>query len=312
MLGYVAVTDVDWFRFLRDRPDLDEVNFWRPSDTRSPQQLSPGTPFFFKLRREHGDSIVGYGIFARHEVLPAYIAWDWFGEKNGASDFFAMRHRIEALRRDKPSGKTRGDYLIGCLMLAQPIFFADDQWVSAPASWPPNVVQGKAYDLDTGEGAQLWNSCRLAASDKLTRGGTVHVDPVPAYGAPTLIRPRLGQGIFRAAVTSAYDRACAVTGEHSLPVLEAAHIRPYAQGGRHEVRNGLLLRSDIHRLFDTGYVAVDPDLRFIVSSALKDDFENGRSYYPLHGRQIRVPSDVSEYPDRSHLTWHMENCFRSS
>ena len=54
----------------------------------------------------------------------------------------------------------------------------------------------------------------------------------------------------RFAVTSAYQSACAVTMEHSLPVLDAAHIRPYSDGGEHEVSNGLLLRSDIHRLFD--------------------------------------------------------------
>lgn len=74
------------------------------------------------------------------------------------------------------------------------------------------------------------------------------------YGKPIEIRPRLGQGGFRLAVTDAYGRACAVTQEHSLPVLEAAHIRPCGNGGAHEVQNGLLLRSDLHRLFDRGYV----------------------------------------------------------
>jgi hypothetical protein len=51
------------------------------------------------------------------------------------------------------------------------------------------------------------------------------------YGAPVLVPPRLGQGAFRVAVTDAYGRSCAVTREHSLPVLEAAHIQPYALGG---------------------------------------------------------------------------------
>ena len=82
-----------------------------------------------------------------------------------------------------------------------------------------------------------------------------------------------GQGIFRIGVTDAYDRACAVTTEHSLPVLEAAHIRPYSEGGEHRVSNGLLLRSDIHRLFDKGYVTVTPDYRFLLSQRLKQDFE---------------------------------------
>ena len=72
------------------------------------------------------------------------------------------------------------------------------------------------------------------------------------HGAPQVVQPRLGQGAFRIAVTSAYG-ACAVSGEHSFPALEAAHVRPYADGGAHALPNGLLLRADVHRLYDAGY-----------------------------------------------------------
>jgi hypothetical protein len=75
------------------------------------------------------------------------------------------------------------------------------------------------------------------------------------FGAPYLHEPRLGQSTFRVAVTNAYG-ACAVSGEHSLPALEAAHVQPYAAGGQHSLRNGMLLRADIHRLYDKGYVTV--------------------------------------------------------
>jgi putative restriction endonuclease len=130
------------------------------------------------------------------------------------------------------------------------------------------------------------------------------------YGDPLLIRPRLGQGIFRSEVIAAYERECAVTGEHSLPVLEAAHIRPYSDAGLHEVPNGLLLRSDVHRLFDKGYVAVDTEHRFLVGKRLKEDFENGRSYYPLHGKIISLPNRAEYRPDPANLRWHLESCFR--
>jgi putative restriction endonuclease len=75
---------------------------------------------------------------------------------------------------------------------------------------------------------------------------------VPRYGAPTLIRPRLGQGAFRISVTDVYQRRYAITGERTLPILDAAHIQPFADGGEHNITNGLLLRTDIHRLFDLG------------------------------------------------------------
>lgn len=314
MLGYVAVTDHEWFEFLSAQPELDEVNFWRPSDTRTPRQLVPGTPFLFKLRREHGDRIVGFGVFARHDVLPAWLAWEVFEEKNGAESFVGMRRRVERLRHDAPeSARSGGDYLIGCLMLSQPVFFANSDWVAPPAEWPANAVQGKAYDLSSGEGARVWEECRRAAA-RVARtqlvGADVHHEPGPRYGEATLVRPRLGQGTFRAAVIAAYDRACAVTGEHSLPAVEAAHIRPYGEGGEHEVTNGLLLRRDIHRLFDLGYVGVTPEYEFVVSDRLKGDYSNGRSYYPLHGTVIARPRTQDDWPTPASLHWHLKEKYR--
>jgi putative restriction endonuclease len=134
-------------------------------------------------------------------------------------------------------------------------------------------------------------------------------EDVARYGAPTLHTPRLGQGIFRVQVLDAYGRACAVTGEHSLPVLEAAHIKPYAKGGEHDVANGLALRTDIHRLFDRGYVTVDEDRKFIVGRRLKADFENGRSYYMLHGHPLAAPTKGGPGPSKEALAWHREQVF---
>jgi putative restriction endonuclease len=140
-----------------------------------------------------------------------------------------------------------------------------------------------------------------------------HVRDVgPRFGAVVLVQPRLGQGTFRVAVTDAYQRACAVTGEHSLPALEAAHIRPYADGGEHEVSNGLLLRSDFHRLFDKGYVTVTPEHRIVVSPRLKSDYENGKSYYPFDGESLVIrPESAVDLPDANSLQWHNEHVFLS-
>ena len=114
---------------------------------------------------------------------------------------------------------------------------------------------------------------------------------VPRYGEPVLIRPRLGQGAFRIGVTGVYQRRCAVTGERTLPILDAAHIRPYGAGGDHEITNGLLLRTDVHRLFDLGYVTVSGDGHFEVGRRLKEDFENGLHYYAMHGKPITLPKE---------------------
>mgnify|MGYP002401339550 CR=1 FL=1 len=92
-------------------------------------------------------------------------------------------------------------------------------------------------------------------------------------------------------------------------MLQAAHIKPYSEGGTHDLRNGLLLRSDIHTLFDLGYVTVAKSLRFEVSKRIREDFENGRDYYRLHGTQIAQPARASDRPEPSILEWHNENRF---
>lgn len=120
----------------------------------------------------------------------------------------------------------------------------------------------------------------------------------------------MGQGIFRAAVTDAYGRACAVTTEHSLPVLEAAHIRPFAEGGEHELSNGILLRTDIHRLYDRGYVTITPDMRFQVSRRHKDEFANGKTYYMLDGTRINTPAASDAEPSAELLGWHASTKFK--
>lgn len=123
---------------------------------------------------------------------------------------------------------------------------------------------------------------------------------------------RLGQGAFRSRVTDAYGRRCAVTGERTLPVLEAAHIQPYAKRGPNRVDNGLLLRSDLHRLFDRGLVTIEPDrLTFRVSDRIRDEYSNGRVYYELDGKPLIVlPESSDERPKRAFLEHHRSAIFR--
>ena len=129
------------------------------------------------------------------------------------------------------------------------------------------------------------------------------------YGAPTLIVPRLGQGAFRIAVTEAYHRQCALSDGKVLPALDAAHIKPYADGGSHLKSNGILLRKDIHCVFDSGYATVDVDYKFVVSNKIKEVFHNGEEYRRLHGKQLRLPNRNSDWPNLEFLKWHNENRF---
>lgn len=299
----VAVTDDDWFEMLRQHPNLGEVNFWAPSAANF-RALQPGELFLFKLHAPR-NVIVGGGIFAYANALPCSLAWGAFGEANGAKSAREMRARIARYRRAAPNDQS--DFEIGCRILTQPFFFEEPDWIPVPASWSPNIVSFKTYDTGDTEGLALWR----AVNNRLDRQFVPGIAGTDArYGEPQLIRPRLGQGAFRVLVTDIYQRRCAVTQERTLPALEAAHIRPYGEGGQHEAQNGLLLRRDIHSLFDAGYVTVTPDLRFEVSRRIREEFDNGKHYYALHGQKIEPPKLIGQRPDPSALSWHNEHCFR--
>ena len=308
MNGWVGVTDNEWFAFLARQPQIDEVNFWQPGGKTQFRALKPGEPFLFKLHSPH-NYIAGGGFFAHSSVLPVSLAWEAFGEKNGASSFLQMRRLIEKRRgQESPSE----DYDIGCILLQQPFFFEEPEWIPIPPDFSLNIVQGKTYNLLKGHGRDLWEQVLLKLTSIAHSYGDLKElgEPGKRYGDPTLILPRLGQGSFRVLVTDAYQRRCAVTEERVLPALEAAHIRPYGAGGEHRIENGILLRSDIHRLFDTGYVTVSTDHNFEVSRRIKEDFKNGRYYYTFHGTRIYVPAKPNLRPGGEFLTWHNENVFK--
>src|SRR3954447_25550201 len=299
----VAVTDSDWFEHLRRRPNLAEVNFWAPSANPF-RALQPGELFLFKLHAPR-NYIVGGGVFAYANMLPCSLAWEAFGEANGAGSFAEMRARIAKYRRADPLD--RSDFPVGCRILSQPFFLQEENWLAVPDSWSRNIVSFKGYSTADPEGMQLWNAVQAAMS-RLPSTGLVEASQA-RYGEPRLVQPRLGQGAFRLLVTDIYHRRCAITGEKTLPALNAAHIRPFAEGGEHDATNGVLLRRDIHSLFDAGYVTVTPDFRFEVSRRIREEFENGRHYYELHGAQIALPDQPERRPDPSALRWHNENRF---
>jgi len=311
--GTVAITDEGWYRFLYEHPELREVNFWRPS-ARASFNAPEFSPFFFKLRALHNNAICGFAFFAHFSRLPDWLAWDLFEIGNGCPSFEELHTRIADLRAGIRYNEATGSEDIGCIELVSPVFFAPDAWIPGPSDWHPRTQVPMAYDLTDGEGKRIWEACMSRLSTLPTSGPefplSAVVSPIARYGDPRPVRARLGQATFRSSVLDAYGRACAVTSEHSLPALEASHIRPFAEDGPHEVSNGLLLRADLHRLFDTGYVTVTPDLRLEVSRLLRDQYHNGRSYYPLDGTTLRPPEVVRYRPDPELLRWHNNNKFR--
>lgn len=309
MRPFVAVTDGDWFSYLSSISP-DEVNFWQPSGSVTFKALQIGEPFLFKLHSPN-DYIVGGGFFSHWTTYPVSLAWQAFGQKNGAITEHEMRARVERYRRVPPNPIE--DYNIGCILLQRPFFFSRPDWIPLP-EWKSNIVRGAGFDSQSEPGKSIWERVQAllvtsaVPSDELAENVIVQT---ARYGAPQTVLPRLGQGSFRVMVTDAYQRHCAVTRSPILYVLDAAHIKPYQSGGPHALSNGVLLRQDVHTLFDRGYVTITPEHKVEVSKRIKDEFHNGKEYYALHGSEVWLPKDARSQPGAEYLSWHNENVYRA-
>ena len=302
MQFFVAVTDINWFKYLQSISP-DEVNFWKPGG-QGFGAIEIGAPFLFKLHSPI-NKIVGGGYFVKAEQLPLSLAWEAFGNKNGADNLITLRNSINSYRSSNEADPT-----IGCIILNTPFFFTEDQWIDVPPSFAKNIVTGKTYNTTEYDGRKIWD----AISERLglqSASSTVG-EPFPGYGNEYLIKSRLGQGAFRILVTDAYKRNCAISGEKALPVLQAAHIKPFSEHGPNSINNGLLLRSDLHILFDRGYITITPEYKIEVSKRIKEEFNNGKHYYTFHGNELKtLPNLTADKPAIDFINWHNENVFRS-
>jgi HJR/Mrr/RecB family endonuclease len=157
----VALTDDNWFRFLQAQVDVSDVNFWKPGGKTEFRALVPGELLLFKLRSPQ-DFIVGGAFFLRFTRCPYTLAWHTFGQRNGVANLDEMKKRIEMYRRG-PVGPYDS---IGCIVLTQPFFWGESQWIPAPADFSKNIVQGKVYKAYSEVARDIWEnvSARLRAS----------------------------------------------------------------------------------------------------------------------------------------------------
>ncbi len=314
MDAVVAPTDGRWFDYLRSVAEdgrLDEVNFWRPLAQTHFNALIPGEPFFFRLKHPV-NAVAGYGFFAHFALLPIGLAWEAFGTRNGDVSIDRFIARIAEYRKQTPAEVALGKRPVACIVLREAHFLRETEWLpwGSTEDWHPNLMTYKTYNLAGGPGLKLASLLHNGKPAELVPEFQLMSED-ERLRQQALLAVREGQGSFRVRVLSAYQWRCAVTGERSIPTLDAAHIQPYLGPASNHLQNGLTLRADIHRLFDTGYVTITPDYRFEVSRRLRDDFENGGEYYRLRGSRLTVlPSDPRKQPNRQALDWHNTTVFR--
>lgn len=173
------------------------------------------------------------------------------------------------------------------------------------------IVRGPVYSFYPVEHRTWAELAALASRSTRMKDGRLRrvAKDLPPFKPETLedgrrrielaIVQRQGQPAFRRDLMENYGGACAMTGSRIEVVLEAAHIVPYRGPGTNRLDNGLLLRSDIHTLFDLGLIAVNPvGNRIVVAKSLLKT-----EYGALHGRRLRKPMKGRMAPAPKALAW---------
>lgn len=117
------------------------------------------------------------------------------------------------------------------------------------------------------------------------------------------VAQRRGQPLFRARLLEAYGSQCAITGCKAVEVLEAAHVLPYRGEHTHRVDNGLLLRADLHTLFDCQLLWITPEHTVALVPALL-----ATDYSDLEGKPLNLPASKADHPNPAHLAEHAQRC----
>lgn len=314
---FIANTDSAWFDFLTARAvagRVDEVNFWQPQASRPMRHMEPGEPVFFRLKRPTY-AIAGYGFYAHFMAVDLDTAWSTFTWKNGDPDKRRFLERIGKYRGVDLLDPSAPRAPIGCTVLRDATFWPKERWIpwGEAEGWASNIVQGKT-ERDEARAKLLMGAmqadARTVPDDLRAAFALVDVDHRELVLRETTERE--GQGAFRLRLLSAYEGQCAITTEHTQPVLDAAHIQPYLGPRSNHVQNGIILTKEFHTLFDAGYVGITPDYEVEISERLRTDWNNGKRYYQYDARKLRVPNEKALQPSRDALAWHYENVFKKA
>jgi predicted RNA-binding protein with PUA-like domain len=118
-------------------------------------------------------------------------------------------------------------------------------------------------------------------------------------------RVRRGQRDFRRNLMEVYARRCAISGHGPEDALNAVHIEPHAESGINELGNGLLMRADLHSLFDAGLLRINPtSLKVVIDPKLR-----GTPYQEFHGRKIRARNDGTQPSQYLKKRWQAGKLF---
>lgn len=292
----ISPTDNEWFTFLKESGYNSFINFWTPTPWNI-KKLHIGDRWYFLLKSPVR-KIGGFGEFFEYKNLKAIDAWNEFGIRNGCLTKAEFIGKIQSYieknsKKVSPFSVTINEYKIGCITLNNCAFWDEENYKDLSSfniKFPSQIVKQKYFKQEDSL-ADLSSDIEL-----------FNLISEPREEYKSIANLRKGQNEFKRKIMKAYDNRCCISGETCPELLEAAHIQPYLSNNSNHIQNGLLLRIDLHRLFDNGLLHIDDDYIIHVSSQLVS-----LDYQRYHGKQIFLPKKQSSHPSRDALALRKEN-----
>lgn len=295
----ISPTDKNWFEYLKKSGFNSNVNFWTPTPWNI-RQLNSGDRLYFMLKSPIR-KIGGFGEFVTYKNLTARQAWNEFGYRNGRNsrqEFIDSIQEYIGKNSIRAGGKIINidTYEIGCIVLNNCQFWDEDSFINAEThniKFATQVVTIKyftEYDpfIQAGNERDNFNLVNEPRNDR--RGKT---------------NIRDGQGEFKGKILKAYNNKCCISGEDIIELLEAAHIQEYRNRHSNHVQNGLLLRVDLHRLFDNELLFIDENYIVHISNLVTSN-----QYRQYDGLTISLPDSINDHPSKVALELK-RNVFRN-
>lgn len=295
----IAPTDIEWFDYLKENLSSDKINFWTPTPW-NVRQLKEGDKLYFLLKSP-SRKIGGFGYFSYYENMTAKQAWNRFGINNGVKSLLELVNRCTKYVNKNSIFVPTENPAIGCIVLENPTFLDEEEFFLPEQhglSFPTQVVKLKYFHQE---------DIKLSIVGEQKHGTSFElVGSNKKQYQSSKTKKRRGQPQFRKTLLEAYSNKCCITGEICLDVLQASHIQEYISEKSNHVQNGLVLRVDLHRLFDSGLISIDTDYKVSVSPLLDSTY-----YRSLNGKTILLPKKIEDYPSKEALSLHKEIVFRN-
>ena len=272
-----------------------------------PKPLPDGSFIVNKAKGIHKPKGIPYAVSVRQSLNSPYADHEPVTHADGSWTYRYFQEQHDPAERDR---QFTNRALLACRDDGIPVGVLRQV---KPKPKPRYRVLGLAYVLDWRDGYfELRSPGVDQSSDSVRLIDRVEqaIETAAAFDASdredarrwvdATIVMRQGQPAFRKDLLEAYERRCALSNCPVEEVLEAAHILGYKGPQTNHVKNGLLLRADLHTLYDRKLIAIDPKT-YTVSIA--PELKNSE-YAALAGQPLRLPNDPQHHPSHDALLMH--------